>query len=220
MPEEAKELSIVSDALPLEGCSSSVIEAEFVQGWDGCVGMPSESRPSGSSKRAVASRRCRPFLKHRARLSAVKARSSSPPALSLVARVTLLSTHWQSMKRSVASMIASTSLDGTPTNSPERSECTSELAARRTRLWQGADTAEAPWRGRGTALEDPVRPGASDQEGNTDVIRWQRTLQRPYDATAPLRRAIFAACTRQRGQAACGLLRQRKGHHGSHAPVT
>ena len=70
---------------------------------------------------------------------------------------------------------------------PRAQQCTSELAARRTRLWQGADTAEAPWRGRGTALEDPVRPGASDQEGNTDVIRWQRTLQRPYDATAPLR---------------------------------
>jgi len=38
-------------------------------------------------------------------------------------------------------------------NSPERSECTSGLAARRTKLWQGADTAEAHGGGEG-ALQD------------------------------------------------------------------
>ena len=38
-------------------------------------------------------------------------------------------------------------------NSPERSECTSGLGARRTTLWQGDTNAEAAWQGRGTAGE-------------------------------------------------------------------
>ena len=36
-------------------------------------------------------------------------------------------------------------------NSPERSECTSGLAAPRTTLWQGATNAEAPRQGKGIA---------------------------------------------------------------------
>jgi hypothetical protein len=35
----------------------------------------------------------------------------------------------------------------------------------------------------------PGRRQAGDQEGITDVIRWQTTLQRPCDATARLFRA-------------------------------
>jgi hypothetical protein len=69
-------------------------------------------------------------------------------------------------------------------NSPERSECTSGLAARRTQLCQGAVSAEARMADEGPLQLHPDGE-AEGQIGITgrDPI-WQETLPRPCDATA------------------------------------
>jgi hypothetical protein len=81
-------------------------------------------------------------------------------------------------------------------NSPERSECTSGLAARRTQLCQGAVSAEARMADEGPLQLHPDGE-AEGQIGITgrDPI-WQETLPRPCDATAHW--ACSAAFTRNR----------------------
>jgi len=79
-------------------------------------------------------------------------------------------------------------------NSPEgfTPECTSGLAAPRMQLWQGADSAEAPWHRARDRTGTSEHLGSGSQKGITDVIRWNSTIQRPCDATAPLFRVAAA----------------------------
>src|SRR5579875_1406898 len=69
-------------------------------------------------------------------------------------------------------------------NSPDLSECTSGLAARRTQLCQG-ETAERPaWGGRGTAPAHPDIPRLAVERGSRTIRAGRRRYREPVTAIA------------------------------------